>query len=238
MKDANPTSEEHQIPTSLWEKLFNILVSPGEVFEEVVASPPRLANWLVPTLFVCLSGIILLNTPAPKQKVADAIQQLVTTGSVPSSGVDKLFSRWQMMSALMTCAATFAGTFWSAFVLWFIGRIFLSTKFPFMKTVEVVSLAGIILVLGTICTVLLNLSNFTALPAISLLADNPDFSKPTSMALNAVNIFHLWAAAILAIGLSKLSVVSLKESAFWVFGYWVLIRMVLILMDPALSGGN
>jgi hypothetical protein len=35
---------------------------------------------------------------------------------------------------------------------------------------------------------------------------------------------------VLAVGLAKLSGVTFKESAFWVFGYWVLLRIALILL--------
>ena len=38
------------------------------------------------------------------------------------------------------------------------------------------------------------------------------------------------ANALLAIGLSKLSGVSFKESAFWVLGYWLLVKLALVVL--------
>jgi hypothetical protein len=45
-----------------------------------------------------------------------------------------------------------------------------------------------------------------------------------------LNFFHLWTTTVLAIGLSRLSGVTFKESAFWVFGYWLVARVALILL--------
>ena len=39
-------------------KLLNVLVCPGDVFDEVVKADSQLANWRVPTLLVCLAGIV------------------------------------------------------------------------------------------------------------------------------------------------------------------------------------
>ena len=93
-------------------------------------------------------------------------------------------------------------------------------------------LSGTILVLGLVVTGLLSLAagDPSARPALSLL-----FSKlPQGNSLRAVsevlNCFYLWTTAVLAIGLSRVSGVSFKESVFWVFGYWVVVRIGLILL--------
>jgi hypothetical protein len=36
---------------------------------------------------------------------------------------------------------------------------------------------------------------------------------------------------VMAIGLSRLCNVTFKEGAFWVFGYWVATRIVLIILE-------
>ena len=48
--------------------------------------------------------------------------------------------------------------------------------------------------------------------------------------LGIVDVFHIWTVTVLAIGLSRLTRVSLKESSFWVFGYWLFTRMALVLL--------
>jgi hypothetical protein len=203
---TEPTSPT--VSTSLLQKLSNLFVSPGEVFEEIAATPPRSVNWVVPTLLVCLAG---------------------TMSSVQSGEVA---TTQGMIAMLGLCASTLVGTFWSTFVLWFIGRVFLKTRFSYLKALEIVTLAGMILVLGTIVTGLLIAAtgNADARPALSLFASNLAPTSRMRSALDLMNVFHLWTSFVLAIGLSKLSGVSFKESAFWILGYWILARVGILLL--------
>ena len=217
-------------PTPLRETLANIFVCPGEVFDEVIAAPPAMVNWRLPTLFVCLAGIVLLQmTTAPGQ--SDAIAQLASAATLPQEQKEMLAGVWPLVSSLSVCLAAFVGTLWSAFVLWFIGRVFLKARFSYLKTLEVVGLAGIILVLGTIVTGLLVAvsGDVTARPSLSLLAGKLCPARVHQL-LDALNIFHLWSTTVLAVGLSRLSGVSFKEGAFWVVGYWLFARIALIIL--------
>src|SRR6266545_3563248 len=134
-----------------------------------------------------------------------------------------------MVTSLTVCLAAFAGTFWSAFVLWFIGRVFLKVRFSYLKTLEVVGLTGIILVLGTIVTGLLIAASgdAAARPSLSMLGGKLCAGRARQV-LDTLNVFHLWTTTVLAIGLSRLSGVTFKEAAFWVFGYWLFARIALI----------
>ncbi len=133
---------------------------------------------------------------------------------------------------MATCVGAFAGTFWSAFLLWFIGRAFLRTRFSYLKAVEVVALTSIIVALGAIVTALLiGISGDPATrPALSFFARRLPSTSHVRLLLDTLNFFHLWTTTVLAIGLSRLSGVSFKECAFWVFGYWVVARLALILL--------
>jgi hypothetical protein len=218
------------VSTPLRGKLLNIFVSPGEVFDEIVASPPKPACWLVPTLLVCLTTIVsLLAAPVSGSRAAE-VRQLAEAGAIVSSDTGKLSSRLLSAAAFTVATSAVAGTFWSAFVLWFMGRIFLKTRFPFLKTVEVVGVTGMILVLGTIVTGLLIAAtgDAAARPALSIFVGVSNPGTKTYSGLEAINLFHLWAATVLAVGLSKLARVSFNEAAFWVFGYWVALRVALI----------
>ena len=218
------------ISTSLGEKLLNLFVSPGDVFDEVIAAPTRLVNWRVPTLLACLAGIILLQmTMAADQ--AGAIRQLSGAAMLSQEQTETLSGAWPLVSSLSVCLAAFVGTLWSAFVLWFIGRVFLRARFSYLKTLEVVGLTGIILVLGTVVTGLLiaTSGDAAARPALSMLGKKLSAGHVRQV-LDTLNIFHLWATTVLAIGLSRLSGVSFKEAVFWVFGYWLCLRIALIIL--------
>ena len=88
---------------------------------------------------------------------------------------------------------------------------------------EVVALASIILALGAIVTALLigASGNPDARPALSFFVPHLPSASPVRLLLDTFNFFHLWTTTVLAIGLSRLSGVSFKESAVWVFGYWL-----------------
>jgi len=229
---ALPAPNTDPVSTPLREKLLNIFVSPGEVFEEVVASPPKPACWLVPTLLVCLTALIALLVAPVKEQRAAELRHLLETGAIVSSETGRLFSRLLPAAVLTVATSSVAGTFWSAFVLWCIGRMFLKTRFRYRKAMEVVGLTGMILALGTIVTALLIAAtgDAAARPALSLLAGQSNTGNKVYSGLEAMNFFHLWAATVLGVGLSKLARVSFNEAAFWVFGYWVALRVALILL--------
>jgi hypothetical protein len=218
------------VSTPLRGKLLNVFVSPGEVFEEVVASPPKPACWLVPTLFVCFTAIISLLVAPVRERRAAEVRQLAESGAIVSSDTGKLSSRLLPEAALTVATSAVAGTFWSAFVLWFIGRMFLKTRFPFWKSIEVVGLTGMILALGTLLTALLIAAtgDTAARPALSIFVGQSNPGNKVYAGLAAIHFFHLWTATVLSVGLSKLARVSLSEAAFWVFGYWVALRLALI----------
>jgi hypothetical protein len=237
--DRDMTATTSSIPaspvshTSVRERLFNIFVSPSDVFDEVIATPPNLAYWRVPTLLVCLSNIISLQLVNSTEQSSATIRRLTEAGTISTAQTHALAGAWPLLSALLVCVATFAGTCWSAFVLWFIGRMFLKVRFRYGKALEIVGLTAIISVLGTITTILLMAAsgNPAARPALSLLAPNMDHSRSFCQILETLNLFHPWSTTVLAIGLSRLCNVTFKESAFWVFGYWVVARIVLIILQ-------
>jgi len=237
--DRDMTATSSSIPaspaslTSIREKLFNIFISPTDVFDEVIASPPNLANWRIPTLLACLANIISLQLVNSPGQSSAAIHRLTETGTLSPAQAQALAGAWPILSASLVCVATIVGTCWSAFALWFIGRMFLKVRFPYAKALEIVGLTEIISVLGTITTILLIAAsgNPAERPALSVLADKLDHSRALYQILETLNFFYLWSTTIMAIGLSRLCNVTFKEAAFWAFGYWMFTRIVLIVLQ-------
>jgi hypothetical protein len=214
--------------TSLAAKLLNVFVSPTDVFDEVIAAPVRPVAWIVPTLLVALASLFLLAASTTQEQTAAA--GLIEAGPISTSDADVISRHWFPISMIVVCGSALVGTVWSALIIWSIGRIFLKAVVSFSKALEVVGLAGMILALGTIVTALLIIAsgNPSARPALSFLASR---ESPARAPLDVFNIFYLWSAAVLAIGLSRLTGVSLKEASFWVFGYWLVLRLSLILLS-------
>jgi hypothetical protein len=188
---------------SLPAKLFDVLVDPSSVFNEVNATPITVLNWLLPTMLAGLMGAL-------------------PTGS----------GGWTWPALLSAEAGGLAGTLWSALVLWFIGSVFLRSRFSLLKTLEVVGLTTSISVLGMVVTALLIAASGepAARPALSLVAVKWAWGGHLRAVLDTLNLFYLWSTTVLAIGLARLSGVSFKTAAFWVFGYWICLRIVIILL--------
>src|SRR5690349_6859737 len=126
-------TNEAPAPTSLGAKLLDLFVSPMLVFDEVAASPGRPANWLVPTALICLISQVFLNTVTDPQQIAAAIEELLGAGKITQEYATALSAHWQMISRGATCLESVVGVLWSGFVIWFIGRVFLKSRFSFSK---------------------------------------------------------------------------------------------------------
>jgi hypothetical protein len=211
--DALPVEKNK---TSLPAKLLNVLAWPGEVFDEIAVEKANLLHWFVPTLLACLSGILAVLSYSAHS--ADALQPIAK----PVGNA----------IALMVCIVTVAGSLWSAFVLWFVGQFFLQARFSFFKAMEIVGVTEMVLALGTIVTALLAIvsGSFENHPSLALLIKTSHPVGAMHSMLDLLNVFHLWSASLLALGLARLSGVAFKECAFWVFGYWILARLSLILL--------
>jgi hypothetical protein len=218
--------------TSLPTKLTNIFVSPSFVFEEIASSPPRVVNWLVPIILVCLTSLLLLNAANTKEIIAEKTRALTNAEIISPSEAENVVGSWRAISVAATCVGVVAGTVWSAAVLWLMGRWFLKSPFPFHKALEVVGLSGMILVLGAVTNIaLIGAAGDAAVrPSLSFLAGRLPEDNTLRSLLDVLNLFYLWTLVSLTIGLSRLSGVTLREAGFWVVGYWLVVRVSLILL--------
>jgi hypothetical protein len=67
------------VSTSLTSRLFNVIATPGDVFDEVKSGPPSVGNWLLPVFLSVLAGIafsfVIFAQPAIVQQIRDAQDQ-------------------------------------------------------------------------------------------------------------------------------------------------------------------
>src|SRR5437016_3838848 len=115
--------------TSVGAKLLDVLASPSEVLAEVAAARAKHVNWLLPTMLVCVTGLILQAVTWNKAQLTAAIGQLSQAGPFSTAQVDWLSKNGQLIAGSGVCLAAFAGIFWSALVIWWIGRIPLKRRF-------------------------------------------------------------------------------------------------------------
>ncbi len=242
-----PPAETPAPTTSLAGRLLNIFAAPSEVFDEIKAAAPSAANWLVPVIIYAVVGVIsvciMFAQPAIQQTVHDqqvkALDKQVQQGKMTQAQEDQIlqmmdkFMGPKMLAALGSFAIviySFVSLFGWALVLWLLGRWLLKAQFDYMKVLEVAGLSSIIVVLGLVIGTLLAaiLGRLYATPSLALLVSNFDPTNRGHLLLGAVNLIYFWHVGVLAIGLAKLSAGSTAKAFAVVFGFWVLIELLLI----------
>ncbi len=232
---------------SLAGRLMNVFAAPGEVFSEIKALPPRVANWLVPVLIYTVVGVIsvciLFAQPAIQQTIHDqqvkALDKQVQQGKMTQVQEDQALQMMDkfmgpgMLAAIGSVGMvifSFISLFWWALVLWLLGRWFLKARFDYLKAVEVAGLASVILVLGLVIGTLLAviLGRLYVGPSLALLVDDFDPTKRVHLLLGAANVVYFWHTAVLGVGLARLSGGSTAKALMVVFTYWVLAELLLI----------
>ena len=234
--------------TSLAGRLFNVYAAPGDVFDEIKAAPPSTANWLVPALLSAFVGvlatIILFSQPAIIQQLheqqAKTFDDQVNAGKMTRDQADQaeaMIGKFTGPATLMISGSisavisAFARVFWWALVLWLLGLVFLKTKLDYLKAVEVAGLASMIVVLGTIVTLLLSVSlgKITA-PSLALCVGNFSAKNPLHLTLAAMNLFALWLTGVLAVGLSRLTGARFSKALLLTGGFWLVMQFCFILL--------
>ena len=100
----------------------------------------------------------------------------------------------------------------------------------FGKLLEVVGLATMVAVLGTVVGLLLMqlTGRMFATPSPGFFVTSFDAANRLHLALGAANIFWLWYVALLALGLAQLAGVPFRRAVLVVGGYWIVQEAVLI----------
>jgi len=227
------------ITTSLLSRMFNVFAAPGEVFEEVKASPPSTANWFAPALIYILigwiGGFMIMSQEGLRHQMAEMrekpIQKRVEQGKMTQQQADQALAASEKFADIFTkiivvlgpVVMAFTTPFWWAFFMWLVGAKFLHGNFSYMKAVEVAGLVNMIEVLEAIVRSLLVLAlgNLLAAPSPMLLIHDFDPQNTVHGALSTLNILVLWALGVRAIGVSKLAGVSFGKALGWLVALWV-----------------
>jgi hypothetical protein len=250
MDQPPPMAETRPPPTpppgmSLGARLLNVFAIPGDVFAEIQAAPHAVANWLVPALIACVVGVvsvwIVLSQPAIQQELREKqdraleqrLEKLVKAGKLTREQADQqraAAERFMGPAVMIISGAAgavvygFGRVFWWGLVLALLGRWWLKVRVPFLKTVEVAGLAGMIGVLGAIVGLLLkvNFSNPASSPSLALAVGAFDPKNPFHLALAALDLFEVWQVWVLALGLARLAGVPFARAGFPLFAFWVI----------------
>jgi hypothetical protein len=242
-----PPADVPKPATSLIARLFNVFTDPGEVFEEVKNSKPSTANWLAPTFIYALVGavsaMVIFSQPAIVQEIhnqqTSKMDEQVKAGKLSQAQADQALAMMdkfagptmlKIFGGIGAIVGSFIHIFWWAFILWLMALLVLKKKIPFLKTMEVAGLATMILVLGTVATVLLTVITgklgITLSPA--LLISDYNMKNKAHLLLAALNVFSLWQIGVCACGLSRLTGTPFTKALLIVGIYWLVITLFFI----------
>jgi VIT1/CCC1 family predicted Fe2+/Mn2+ transporter len=225
---------------SLAARLTNVFATPGEVFDDVLNTPPTEANWLVPAIIVMILGwlgaALIFSQDSIKFQMRDlaekAIQKQIEKSHMPEAQAEAVRQAaekygdigMKVNAVMMPAIAAWVLPFWGGLIIWLVGKFALKGTFSYMKAVEAAGLVNMIVALDAIVRTLLIVvtGNLFASPSLMLLVPdwNPENNVHALLAL--FNVMTFWTLAIRAIALARLSRQSFLKSAIWVFGLWVL----------------
>lgn len=224
---------------SLASRLFNVLATPGEVFEQVAPRPVETANWLVPALLLIvvswLGLWLIFSQEAIRHQLGELTEQAIQKQAASQHMNDQqaeqarqMGVKWGLIGGIAGGAissvlvALFTPFIWG-FILWVVGDKIMKGGIAYMKAVELVGMANMIVVLEAIVKTLLIvvLSNLYASLSLAMLIKHFDPQNPLHGMAVYVNIMTFWVLAVRAVALARLARASFLKAASWVFGIWI-----------------
>jgi len=225
---------------SMMSKLVNIFASPGEAFGGIDSSPGKASSWLFPFLVIFFISVLitylLVSNETLKAQIVDAqaksLQKAVESGRMPQQAADQQIEGMQRMGTGMFMAFGTIGSlvyicayfFGASLFLWLVGKFGLKATAGYGKYLEVYGMSSWVGVLGALITTLLILgmnSMYASPSAVLAVLSDYDPTNDMHKYMSAANVFSIWQAAVLGIGLSKLSGKGTGAGMGVAFGLWL-----------------
>jgi hypothetical protein len=239
-------------PSSLTDRLTNVVASPSEVFEEIKSAPVRASNWLVPLVLACIVTAVYLciafSQPAVLQSMQEqrihAMQKKVAAGKLTQAQADQYGAMTEkfltptmlkIFGAGAAVIAMVAGLFLMAVAIWLALKCCTQARLNYMKVVEICGLGLVIDVPQKIIRLLLVSwkENLLATASPTLFLANPSTTNKRDVFLSMFDVVDFWWLAVLSLGVSKVASISYRTAAFIVFGVWYSFRIIALLLTPS-----
>ena len=223
---------------SFTEKLTNIFVAPGELYENVRQTPNTISNWLVPMIIfiavaILMSQLVLQNPSLADQlgsEIKKQFDQSIEQGKMTSEQAEQAYqyarpgSMWFRLAQIGGIAIgspIFLALL--ALVYWLLGKWGMNGTAPYPKVVEVIGLTFFISTLEIIVSTLLQFAtdSIFATPSLAAFVSDFDLQNKFHLVMSKINIFTFWDLTVVSIGLSKLFQRDLPKVLVLVFALWI-----------------
>jgi hypothetical protein len=240
-----PSAGSPSEPSSLADRLVNVVTAPGEVFAELKNAPVRAANWLVPLTLSCLATVVYIwvafSQPAIVRAVEAqreaAMQKQIAAGKITQAQADQAAAMTakvmtpmilKIFGAVGAILASVGGLFVFGLGIWLGLKYCVGVRLEYMKVIETCGLALVIDVLQKILRSWLVVwkENLLATASPALFLDNPSTGNKAHVFLSMIDVVDFWWLAVLALGVSKVASIRYRTAAFLAFGVWFGFRIV------------
>jgi hypothetical protein len=241
-------------PSSLTDRLTNVIAAPGEVFEEIKTAPARTSNWLVPLILSCLAGVVYIclafSQPAILHGLQEqreiAMQKKVAAGKITQAQADQaseMTERFLTPSVMKifgvgwVLLASGSGLFLMGAGIWLGLKCCTGARLDYMKVVEICGLALVIDIPQKIIRIALVAwkGNLLATVSPTLFLENPSTTNRAHVFLSMIDVVDFWWLAVLSLGVSKVASIRYRTAAFITFGLWFGFRIIAALLTPSQS---
>ncbi len=223
---------------SFMEKLTNIFVAPGELYEDVRQTPSTPSNWVIPMIIfivvAILMGQLVLQNPSLVDQIGSTIRkqfdESIQKGKMTAEQADQayeyarpgsMFFRLGQIGGIAIGSPIFL--FLLSLIYWLLGKWGMSGTAPYTKVVEVIGLTFFISTIEIIVQTLLQfaMDSIYATPSLGLFVSNYDLQNKLHLAMSKINVFTFWDLTVVSIGLSKLFQRDLPKVLVLVFALWL-----------------
>ncbi len=231
---------QETVTVSMGDRMLNVFSSPSEAFTGLKDSPSQATLWLIPfSLFVVITVLftyLLFANDTLKTQIFDiqarAMDQQVRDGAMSQAQADRIRDQMEgtgigmfmvfgsLPAIFFICMYFFGG----GLFLWLASKVILKDAAGYMKYVELYGVASWVGVLGFLVSVLMifGMGSIFASPsaALTIFSEYDPLNKMHRL-FSAMNIFSIWQASVIGIGLSKFSGKSVGMGIGVAFGLWI-----------------
>jgi len=235
--ESSPENEQ----MSFTDKMIGVITEPGAVFAGIKQLPPKVADWLIPTLIMIViiiaSQLIQMSNPVIKnelrQKQIAALQKYVDEGKMPAEQMERAIEGMDQMRSFQLIGifvgvpiGTYVVLAFMALIYWLIGKFGLRGDPKYGHVFVLMGLTSVISILQVIITLILSilLGKFNAAPNASLLVSGME--GPMLSLLKSIDPISIWSTIVIGIGLAKISSADTVKSIIWVVGLWVVFALL------------
>ena len=220
--------------------MMNAFSSPSDAFEGLRESESKASFWLLPLilLFVLasVSTVIMFSNDTLKSQILEsreqAMQKQVESGKMTQEQADRAKSQMENMGGMFIAFGVIGSViflsvmfFGASLALWLVSKLLLKSTAGYGKYLEMYGISSWIGILGGTVTLLmiLGLNSMYASPSAAL-AVYATFDPLSTMhkVFAALNIFSIWQAVVVGLGVSKLGNKPSTIGIGIALGLWVL----------------